>query len=224
MLGRKKETNGKSPARLEDGPFAGSAHAVAQRLLDVGLDGGAGFSSAQQIADDALRAHPMPEEAIDAIVTAHRKLAAVGGFVTGLGGFVTMPAALPANVLEFYLVATRMVGAIAAVRGYQLSNPSLRTAVLLTLVDADAGAVMQKAGVVSTGRLASLASQRLPAPALMVVNKAVGFRLVGQVSGRMLPNLGRGVPLAGGVVGAGLDAYLLNKIGKDARREFPPRT
>ncbi len=46
----------------------------------------------------------------------------VGGFVTGLGGFVTMPVALPVNIAEFYVQATRMVGAIATLRGYDVQR------------------------------------------------------------------------------------------------------
>ena len=35
-------------------------------------------------------------------------LGAASGFVTSLGGFITVPVALPLNVLGFYLIATRM--------------------------------------------------------------------------------------------------------------------
>jgi hypothetical protein len=38
----------------------------------------------------------------------------------------------------------------------------------------------------------------------------------------VLSKLGRGVPLAGGVVGAALDGYLMKQIADHARREFPP--
>ena len=34
---------------------------------------------------------------------------------------------------------------------------------------------------------------------------------------------GRGVPLLGGAMGAGLDAYLIHKIAEQARRELPAR-
>lgn len=60
------------------------------------------------------------------------------GFVTSLGGFITMPVALPANVTGFYLLATRMVAAVAKARGYDLTQPHIRSAVLLSLVGADA--------------------------------------------------------------------------------------
>jgi hypothetical protein len=70
--------------------------------------------------------------------------------VTGLGGFVTMPVALPVNIAEFYIQATRMVGGIATLRGYDLADPQVRTAVMLTLVGARADEVLAKAGL-STG-------------------------------------------------------------------------
>ena len=52
------------------------------------------------------------EAAIDDVVALHIKLAAAGGFVTGLGGFIT----LPANVVGFYGIATRMVASASSVR------------------------------------------------------------------------------------------------------------
>ena len=154
----------------------------------------------------------------------HLKLGAAGGFVTGLGGFITLPIALPLNILEFYVVATRMVAAIASVRGYDIRQPEIRSAVLLTLVGADSDDLLKKAGVATTGRLSNLAAQRLPGPALMVVNKAVAFRLLNQLGKKSLTRLGKGVPLVGGAVGAGLDVYLLKRIADYARHEFPRAT
>ena len=194
-----------------------------ESVLDTGIDGRGPFHSAQQVADVALSNHPDSEQAIDAIVSSHLKLAAAGGFATGLGGFVTLPVALPANVVEFYLVATRMVAAVASARGYDLRQPQIRSAVLLTLVGADSDDLLKKAGVASTGRLSNLAAQRLPGPALMVVNKAVAFRLISQVGKKALVRMGKAVPLVGGAVGAGLDAFLLKRIADEAKHEFPRR-
>ena len=147
----------------------------------------------------------------------------IGGFVTGLGGFVTMPIALPVNVFEFYVQATRMVGAIAHLRGYDVNQPRIRTAVLLTLIGSSADDVLAKAGLsTGGGRLTSLALKRLPPAALLVINKGVGFRLLRGVGEKVLAKLGRGIPLAGGVVGAGLDGYLMKKIADQASHEFPP--
>ena len=192
-----------------------------ENILDIGIDGRGPFHSAQRIADVARAGKPDGDQAVDAVVPQHLKLAAAGGFVTGLGGFITLPVALPLNILEFYLVATRMVAAIASVRGYDIRQPEIRSAVLLTLVGADSDDLLKKAGVTATGRLSNLAAQRLPGPALMVVNKAVAFRLLSQLGKKSLTRLGKGVPLVGGAVGAGLDVYLLKRIADQARHEFP---
>jgi len=210
-------------AGIDDGTPLVAATRVIERLMDVGIDGKGPFDSAQRVADVAMAEHIEAESAIDAMVRSHLRLAAAGGFVTGLGGFVVMPIALPANVLGFYLVATRMVAGIASTRGYDIRRPEVRSAVLLALVGADADDLLKKAGYAGTGRLANLAVQRLPGPVLLAVNKGVGFRLLNQVGRKSLTRLGKAVPLAGGVVGAGVDAYLLNRIADHARHEFPPR-
>lgn len=230
-FGKDDEKETKAPASaLEQAAAAkdqkGMSAAVSgliENLLDTGIDGKGPFDSAQKVADVKRAEKPSADEAIDAVVRGHLKLAAAGGFVTGLGGFITMPVALPVNVLEFYLVATRMVASIASLRGYDIKQPEIRSAILLTLVGADADDLLKKAGVFTTGRLANLAAQRLPGPALMVVNKAVGFRLLTIAGRKSLTRLGKGVPVVGGVIGAGLDSYLLKRIADGAKREFPPR-
>ena len=208
----------------QDQGFVGnSATKVVENLLDTGIDGKGPFDSAAKVAAGALKKNGGDaDRAVDDIVKSHLKLAAAGGFVTSLGGFITLPVSLPANVLGFYLIATRMTGAIAQVRGHDIGQPQIRTAVLLTLVGADADDLLAKAGMVApTGRLTNLAAQRLPGPALMVVNKAIGFRLLSTAGKKTFSRFGRNVPLVGGVVGAGLDGWLLKRISDNARREFP---
>ena len=207
---------------VDDNTRAGAAAKVVERLMDVGIDGRGRLDSAQTVADGARAAHADIEGAVDAIVRSHLLLGAACGFVTGVGGFVTMPIALPANVLGFYLAATRMVAGIAATRGYDIRQPEVRSAILLALVGADSEDLLKKAGYAGAGRLANLAAQRLPGPALMALNKGIGFRLLSRVGRQSLTRFGRVVPLVGGVVGAGVDTFLLTRIADHARQEFPP--
>lgn len=194
---------------------------LVDRLLRTGIDGLGKLDSAQQVADAALREHRDPERAIDAIVKQHTRLAASGGFVTGIGGFVTLPVALPANVIGFYILATRMSAAIAAVRGHDLTDDGVRTGVLLALSGDDATAIVRKAGGGAiTGRATTFALGKLPPAALMAVNKGVAFRIVVKLGQKGLSRLGRMVPLAGGVIGGGVDAYVIRRIAKHARKEL----
>lgn len=201
----------------------GAIGRLVQMLLDAGIDGAGPLGSAQSLADQALRdARGDREAAIDKVSRDGLVRGGVIGFVTGLGGFVTLPVALPANVAAFYLQATRTVGAVAALRGYDLRDERIRTAVLLTLVGSHAEDVLKKTGMATgSGRLTAAALRGLPPAALMVVNKAIGFRLMRAVGEKMLVRLGRAVPVAGGLVGGGLDAFMMKKITDQARQEFP---
>lgn len=204
--------------------FEGTATALVERLVDAGIDGIGPLEPATKVADQARGRHARLDDALDDLVSGHAKLAAAGGFITGLGGFITLPVALPANVAGFYVIATRMVAGIAHLRGYDVSRPEVRSAVLLTLVGADSKSLLQRAGISPVGKITDLALGRLPAPALMVLNKGIGFRLLSQVGKKGLSRLGRGVPLAGGFIGGGLDWWLLRKVADSARREFTERS
>lgn len=196
------------------------------QLLSVSIDGVGPLKSAQAIAEKARKkADGDLGAAVNDIVSAHVKAATAGGFVTGLGGFFTLPVALPANVIEFYVIATRMTAAVAHLRGYDLSRPEVRAAVLLVLTGAKADEVLAKVGLGGAmgGSITQVALGKLPAAALMVVNKGVGFQIAKSTTTKLLPKLGKGIPVAGGVVGGGLDAWMINRIAGHARKEFPKR-
>lgn len=201
----------------------GSKHADAAvgYLLRTGIDGGGNLASARRSAERALAATHDPEAAIDRIITTHTSIAAAGGLVTGLGGFLTLPVALSANVLGFHVLATRMVAAIAAARGHDITQEGVRSAVLLTLTGNDSTNVLSKAGIGIDG-VAAFALQSVSPGALMMVNKAVAFRLFAQLGQKGLARFGHVVPVVGGLLGGALDGYLMHRIAEHARTHFPP--
>ena len=197
---------------------------LVQVLLDAGIDGLGPLKSARELAELSRRDSRTPEGAVKKVIRSHVVKGGIGGFVTSVGGFVTMPVALPANVVEFYVGATRMVAAIATLRGYDVDDPQVRTAVLLTLVGSDADEVLKKAGLTGgTGKMVGLVGQQLPPAALLILNKAIAFRLLRGFGEKAFSRLGRGIPLAGGVVGSGLDVWMMKRIADHALEEFPER-
>ena len=210
---------------VDEGTASRAVNKVVTMMLDIGLDGRGPIKSAGQVASAAKKDKETRGEAIHAVARGTMFRGGIGGFVTGVGGYVTMPIALPVNVLEFYVQATRMVGAIATLRGYDVKDERIRAAVLLTLVGAKADEVLTRAGMATGGgRLASLALRNMPPSAMIMVNKAVGFHLMRGFGTKVLGRLGRGVPIAGGFVGAIIDAYMMKKIADHAMKEFPDIT
>ena len=201
----------------------GAIDRMVTMLLDVGLDGRGPLDPVREMADEALhKAGGDREKAIAALARRITVTGGIGGFVTGIGGFVTMPVALPVNVAEFYLQAVRLVGAVAVLRGYDVDDPRVRSMILLVLVGADADEVLKRAGMSTiSSRATAYALGGLPPAALMMINKAVGFRLMRGVSEKTLAGFGRGIPLAGGLIGGGLDGYMMKKIADHAMKELP---
>jgi len=185
------------------GPLAGAAAAAEKRLDDRDGD-----------LDRTIRE----------LIESHVAYAGAGGFVTNLGGLVTTAVALPASVTGLALIQSRMVAAIAHLRGYDLDDPRTRNAVLETLLGRDKVDRAVKA-------------ERLPAPPMALatapahdpeidrrVAAEVASELVGRVAGRRLATtLGRKVPIVGGVVGAGADGLATYQVGRYARAELLPR-
>jgi hypothetical protein len=210
-------------AALDGPPDTGAVARLIRVLMDVGLDGAGPLRSASQMAERARRGTRTPQAAVAKVARRHVIGGGAGGFLTGVGGFVTMPVALPANLLEFYVQATRMVGAIAVLRGYDIRAPQVRTAVLLTLVGSHADDILAKAGMTTGGgAVAGLAARGLPPTALPMLNKAIGFRLLRGVGEKAFSRLGRGVPVVGGVIGGGIDVWMMKRIADHAMEQFPP--
>ncbi|MGO2174028.1 MAG: EcsC family protein, partial [Staphylococcus equorum] len=69
------------------------------------------------------------------------------GFLTGLGGMITLPVALPANITSVVYVQMRMIAAIAHIRGYDLKDDEVKTLVYLCLTGQTAGDILKDVGV-----------------------------------------------------------------------------
>lgn len=62
--------------------------------------------------------------------------------------------------------------------------------------------------------------KEIPGHAIKAINKAVGFRLVTKFGEKGIINLGKCVPIIGGVLGAALDIATVDVIAKVAKDAF----
>jgi hypothetical protein len=180
-----------------------------------------GLGSAADLANRHMaRRDGSPERAIDDLIAWQVRYAAAAGFVTNLGGLITMPVTIPANLASVLLIQTRMIAAIAILRGYQLDNQRVKTLAFLCLAGSAAADVLQEISVGLGTRLSTRLVLRLSGGTLMKINRAVGARLLRRTGAAGLVNLGRIVPLAGGIVGGGFDALVTRGIGAAAKATF----
>jgi uncharacterized protein (DUF697 family) len=164
------------------------------------------------------------ERAIGELIENHASLAAAQGFVTNVGGLVTMAATIPMNITGMALLQCRMVAGIAHLRGYDLTDGRVRNAVLLcTLGEDTIKELVKKQQIPGTPMVVATAPAYDPELDKLVAGE-VTTSLVNRVIGkRAASTVARRIPVAGGVYGAGTDAYATWQVGKYAARELRSR-
>lgn len=197
------------------------ATAVSDRALNVGVDGFGPWKSSIDVADEALAHHGDPEVAIRKLIAATVRLTATSGFVTGLGGLITLPVALPADLTALWLAQARLAGAIAHLRGYDVRSEEVRSIVMISLVGSTATEALAKAGVEVGTKSAISAIKHVPGKVLIEINKKVGFRLVTKAGTKGVVNLTKLAPVAGGVIGGSVNLVSTRVAGKYAKINFP---
>ena len=102
-------------------------------MYSAAIGGGFGFDSAAKAADDFAARYPSREEAIDALINWQAARASATGFISNLGGLITLPIAIPANLGAVIFIQLNMVARIAHLRGYEVSSDQVRTFALACL-------------------------------------------------------------------------------------------
>ena len=191
-------------------------------VAEQGIDGVPPLSSAKALADEYEKTFPdkSADERIDTLIRWESVKNFGTGFVTGLGGVLAMPVAIPSALAASWVVQARLAGAIAATNGYDVHEPGVRALVMLCLLGDEASEVFANARKVGATDFVSAAKKKVPAKVLMEINKQVGARLVARTGVRGALNILKVVPLAGGFLTGGFDAVTCRKIGNVARKVF----
>lgn len=198
------------------------AMVVVDKIVAVGIDGVGPLTDARTIAEEHRASHGDVERAIERLIATHTRVVGASGFATGLGGFATLPVAIPADVTVLYAYSARCAAGVAHLRGHDIQSEEVRSMVLLSLLGSAGAGILADVGITVANKSAMAALKRLPGRVLMEINKKVGFRLVTKFGQKGAVNLVKLVPVAGGVVGAGVNVATMKSVGKYAKSNFPP--
>ena len=202
----------------------GSAAKVMRKVLDMAIEGAAGMPGARTSAAGHLGKKLHREEAIDALVSQHVGLAGAQGFATNVGGGLTMAVSIPANMVGVSVIQSRMVAGIAHLRGYDINDPRVRSAILMCLLgEPTATALIENHELPSTPMAIATAPAFDEALDNQIAEQVLN-QLGAMIGGKKLPLLiGKRIPLLGGGVGAVTDGYQTFAIATYARRQFVDR-
>ena len=184
------------------------------------INGVSGLDSATDLAKYYMAEGGSQVDQANSLIRWQNTKAATSGFLSGLGGLITLPLAIPANVASVLFVQVRMIAAIAHMGGYDVRNDKVKTLVYSCLVANSAKDVAKDIGIAVVNKLAMNAVKKISGETIKAINKRVGFRLVTKFGEKGIVNLGRVVPILGGIIGGSFDGYATNKIGNIARDTF----
>lgn len=194
--------------------------AVLNWAYDKALEGPAGLDSASDLANSYQKEDAGTLEQVNSLIRWQNTKAATSGFVTGLGGLITLPVAVPANISSVLFVQVRMIAAIAIMGCHDVRDDQVKALVFLCLVGRGANEILKATGVKVGEKLTVALIKKVPAKVLVAINRKVGFRLLTKFGEKGVVNLAKVVPVVGGVVGATFDAVSTNIVGNAARKIF----
>ena len=142
------------------------------------------------------------------------------GFVTGLGGLITLPVAIPANVGSVMYVQMRMIACLAYMGGYDTDSDQVQTLVYACLAGISIDQILKQAGIQFGNKFAMAMVKKIPGEVLTKINQKVGFRFVTKFGTKGIVNIGKAVPVVGGMIGGGFDFVETKVIANRAYKMF----
>ena len=172
------------------------------------------------LVEDYLSKNDNIENAVKSLINNSTIKCGTSGFLSSFGGFATILATLPANITSVMYVQLRMCCAIAKMGGYNIHSDQVQTLIYACLTGSAATEILKNSGIKFANKFGVAMIDKIPGKALTAINRKVGFRFMTKFGETGIINLGKVVPVVGGIVGGGIDAASTKIIGKNAYKIF----
>jgi len=189
-------------------------------VYEKAITGALGTDSCYDLAEEYLKLEGDMISKTNSLIRWQNTKASTTGFLTGLGGVILLPVAIPANISTIWYVQIRMIASIAVMGGYDVKDDRVKSLVYACLTGNAAKDILKNIGANFSTKMTNQLIKSISGETIKAINKAVGFRLLTKFGEKGIVNLGKMVPLAGGVVGATFDGVTTNIIGNIARKTF----
>ena len=176
--------------------------------------------SVEDMANDYLTKHETRDKACKAMLKNQITKCTTSGVVTGFGGFITMPVAIPANIGSVIYVQMRMIACTAYMADYDLNSDQTQTFVYACLAGVAVNGLLKQAGIKFGVKYANGVIKKIPGKVLTKINQKVGFRFITKFGSKGIVNLGKMLPGVGAIVEGGLDLVETKIIADRAYKWF----
>lgn len=173
-----------------------------------------------ELADEYLKKYPDRQKAAKKFINWQIAKCTTTGFVAGFGGLATMAIAIPADLTTTWYIQLRMIAVLAIIAGLEPSDDCVRTLAYIIISGSSLTKALKEVGIKVANKAALAAIKKIPGSLLISINKKVCFRLFTKMGSKGVINLGKIVPVAGALVGAGLDFAETKVVASRAFKTF----
>jgi len=184
------------------------------------LSGAPGLDSSEEMAASYMRGSESLIDKANSLIRWQNTKAGTSGFLTGLGGILALPITIPANMASVIYIQIRMITALAKMGGYNIKDDQVKTLVYVCLAGEAGKDILKDAGIIIGTKLATNAVKNISGKTITLINQKVGFKLLTKFGEKGIINLGKTIPILGGVIGGTMDAASTNLVGNIARDTF----
>jgi uncharacterized protein (DUF697 family) len=184
------------------------------------INGIQGFDSATEMAENYIAKGGTKIDMTNSLIRWQNSKAGTSGFVTGLPGIIAMPVTIPVNLASVLYVQIRMIAAIAHIGGHDLKDDKVKSLVYACMAGNAAKDILKDVGIVIGKKVAQQTIKNISGKTISSINQKVGFKLLTKFGSKGVINLGKAIPLFGGIIGGTFDVVTTNTIGNVARNTF----
>ena len=187
------------------------------KLYDQVLNGIPKVSkSVEEFSNDYMSKNSSSQEAVKDMIKNQILKCTTSGFITGFGGLITLPIAVPANIGSVLYVQMRMIASAAYISGCDVHCDQVQSLIYACLAGVSVNKFIKDAGIRFGNKFAQNLINKIPGKVCYEINRRVGFRFVTKAGEKGILNLGKIVPGVGAVVSGGLDFFETKLIANRA--------
>ncbi|MDH6353982.1 uncharacterized protein (DUF697 family) [Dysgonomonas sp. PH5-45] len=184
------------------------------------LNGFGGADSAYILAESYLKGKGTIDQKVNSLIKWQTAKSATSGFLSGFGGFVTIPFTIPANVASVIYIQIRMIAAIAYMGGHDIRDDKVKTLTYICMAGNSAKELLKEVSIRAGEKALTHAIQKASVQTVSAINQKAGQKALSKLGVKGIANAGKIIPVVGGLISGSYDAISTKAVGMAAKKIF----
>ncbi len=193
---------------------------ILDKIYGYALNGLPNQKSVVELGDEYINKYNDLNIAAEKFINNQIAKCTTSGFLTNIGGLITLPIAIPANISSVLYIQMRMIATLAYLGGLNPHSDEVQTLCYVALTGKGASDILKQAGIKFGTKITNNMIAKISGSTLVKINQKIGFRFITKFGEKGILNLGKGVPVVGGFIGGGFDFFTTKIIAKTAKNMF----